>query len=117
MTCLQCTLGEALQPLQKLRDLFLGVYLSDEDIFYEHIMHAQAYYDTRDPYGPADCGLCHKTFSSSIQEIELAGSAALAQYLPQLKSVTWSSFFSARILEVVPSKSGRPCVLREKEAR
>ena len=96
MTCLQCTLGEVLQPLQKLRDLFLGVYISDEDIFYAHI--DQCDIDLCDnPYGPDGCADCERLYGEEVRALELIASTVITKYLPSLERISWSTFFPGEV--------------------
>ena len=88
---LQDVFGQALKPLVKLEDLFLGIYLSDEQVFYSHIAHADP---ADDPHGPDECPLCELVHAEYVRDVERLASAQLAQGLPELKIISWSTFFA-----------------------
>ncbi|PSR82603.1 hypothetical protein PHLCEN_2v6036 [Hermanssonia centrifuga] len=93
---LACAFGEALQPLNKLKDLFLGIYLSEVNIFYYHIDHGfrRMRLLRTDPYGPEQCRQCHELYGEEVRQQEVAASASLARFLPSLKILGWNSFFA-----------------------
>ncbi|KAJ3526975.1 hypothetical protein NM688_g8190 [Phlebia brevispora] len=87
------SIGPSLAPLKKLEELVLGVYLSDEKIFYDHIDHSEDP-DAPFPFGPDECSLCAELHTDVVRETEMLASAEIAQYFPNLKTVSWSSFFT-----------------------
>ncbi len=85
-----------MQPLNKLKDLFLGIYLSEVNIFYYHIDHGfrRMRLLRTDPYGPEQCRQCHELYAEEVRQQEVAASASLARFLPSLKILGWNSFFA-----------------------
>lgn len=72
----------------------LGIYLSHEDVFYEHIEHSEDPDVVPTPYGPNSCDYCEKLYAEETRQTELAASADIAQYLPALKTISWKTFFA-----------------------
>ena len=91
LTGYQDAFGEALKPLRKLEDLFLGIYLSDEEVLYQHIAHAN---HADEAHGPDECPLCTCFHAEYVREVELLAGAELARYLPSLEIVSWSTWFA-----------------------
>lgn len=91
----QGSLGPSLEPLCYLEELFLGIYLSDEAIFYDHIIHSEDITQPfAEPYGPDECLICDELHADSVRDTEILASVNIATYLPRLKSISWSSFFA-----------------------
>ncbi|KAH9943801.1 hypothetical protein B0H21DRAFT_474460 [Amylocystis lapponica] len=89
----------ALLPLQKLAHLSLGIFLSDLDVFYDHILHRDAVQsktpeEISPPFGPEACPLCVAEHAAHVRTRELFASAALASALRSLKTISWSTFFA-----------------------
>lgn len=81
-----------------MQHLHLGIYLSDLDLFYYHVLHSQMEPIKPAkrvwPHAPNECSHCRDTFSEEVRTTELYASAAIARFLPSIKTVTWSSFFT-----------------------
>ncbi|CAL1715238.1 unnamed protein product [Somion occarium] len=91
--------GSALKPLKHLEHLHLGIYLSELELFYYHILHCQMVIlpsmNRVWPHAPNDCEHCCQNFADEVRTTELFASAALARYVPSVKTICWSSFFAA----------------------
>ncbi|THU92971.1 hypothetical protein K435DRAFT_861960 [Dendrothele bispora CBS 962.96] len=87
--------SNALFPLSAtLRNLHLGIYLSDEDLLYNHCAH-----DTRNFgifNGPMTvCDACDQLVGRDVRDRERLASKIMAQSLRSLENVTWSSLFTS----------------------
>ncbi|KAJ7574385.1 hypothetical protein C8J56DRAFT_872350 [Mycena floridula] len=87
----------ALKPLSKLKDLHLGVFLSEEDLANDHIAHILSDYENSDDeisvFGPDGCRVC-RVESEQVRNRELEASLLLAKRLRSLDSIGWSTFFN-----------------------
>ena len=101
-------------PLTHLEHLHLGFFLSPEELFYEHIEHAQEInaapspssaeadttVDAALPFGPEWCVDCFERYAPSVRLVELQAALSLAQALKELKTVSWASFFGRQKQEM-----------------
>lgn len=84
----------ALAPLDKLENVYFGIYLSDAYIFEEHVAHAD------NPRGGravlADLSVCPpcEGFLKETQERERVAAKILAKALPSLLMVRWDTLFA-----------------------
>ena len=74
--------------------MLLGIYLSNEEVFYEHIEHAEDPITAPGPYGPNVCDYCEEMYAEETRQAELVASSEIAKYLPKLKTISWKSFFA-----------------------
>ncbi|KAI0075328.1 hypothetical protein K474DRAFT_1762582 [Panus rudis PR-1116 ss-1] len=108
------TFGAALKPLTKLEHLFLGIFLSELDIFHYHIsncgLRAMPIVPSNDieataddledndmalwPYAPDECKHCQDSFGEDLRVTELFASASIARFFPNLTTVAWATFFA-----------------------
>ncbi|OCH96316.1 hypothetical protein OBBRIDRAFT_809230 [Obba rivulosa] len=101
--------GSALQPLQKLEHLHLGIFLSGLDAFDQHLLHAELEHrllqfvmehdharDFELPFGLDFCHKCAEEHACEVRTRELYAGAAMATYLESLKTITWSSYFAEK---------------------
>ncbi|KAH9940864.1 uncharacterized protein BXZ73DRAFT_42334, partial [Epithele typhae] len=96
--------GRALQPLQRLKSVFLGVYLSDADMLYRHLDRCAAFPATPSPssghfflappFGPDRCDTCKGEHHAVVRERERLASRTIAEQLPSLETIGWSSYFT-----------------------
>ncbi|KAI5124269.1 hypothetical protein M0805_005118 [Coniferiporia weirii] len=87
-------LRRILSPLTNLEHLQLGFFLSPEDLFYEHLEHAQEFVESEErPFGPEWCLLCFERHAANVRLAELQASLAFAQTLRALRTLTLGSFF------------------------
>ena len=66
----QKNIRNVLQPLKKLKHLHLGLFLSSEDILYDHLVHAQDPENEEcegGPYGPEWCLICFHRHAEMIR--------------------------------------------------
>ena len=95
---IQRAFGKALAPLHKLSFLHLGVYLSSNQLFENHLDHAGDFnfppnIMTALPFGPDCCVACNP-LGGEPRRLELVAAAVLAEHLPALERVTWSTWFA-----------------------
>ena len=101
--------GTALAPLKKIKNLHLGIFLSELDIFDAHVMrHSpapgglsfclthRAIGPCWEPFGPDECSVCRDKYADEVRKTELFASAAIARFMPSLKVISWSSFFASQ---------------------
>ncbi|EJF64087.1 hypothetical protein DICSQDRAFT_144783 [Dichomitus squalens LYAD-421 SS1] len=94
--------GRALQPLENLEYLFLGVFLSDADVLSCHfdrcasvvISSPRTGFYSSPPFGPDKCVICTAEHGAAVHERERLASGIVEKILPSLKTVGWSSHFS-----------------------
>ncbi|KAJ4470138.1 hypothetical protein J3R30DRAFT_3343196 [Lentinula aciculospora] len=84
--------GAALQPLTRLVRLQLGIFLSNEQIIYEHITHPDGD-DNCFATSPSDCTKCDM-FRNEVHAREELASEIVFQRLPNLRQIKWSTFFN-----------------------
>ncbi|EJD07602.1 uncharacterized protein FOMMEDRAFT_150140 [Fomitiporia mediterranea MF3/22] len=98
------TLRNTLRPLSKLQHLHLGIFLSMEDLMYEHFAHATHLHSQgligERPFGPEWCVPCFDRYAEDVRLVELQSTLALAQTLKELRTVTWASFFGRQLQEM-----------------
>lgn len=97
---MQNAFGGSLAPLRNLIHLHLGIFLSDSDVFYNHLDHAGDFQfpptqEVTKPYAPDRCERC-EGFAESVRQVELVAAAAIASHLASLESVTWSTWFARK---------------------
>jgi len=94
----------ALRPLKNLKNLHIGLFLSSEELLYEHFAHAQAPDNDEEgeehPYGPELCLVCLTLYADKIRLEELNACLTLAQTFKELETVSWGSFFGRQTREV-----------------
>ncbi|KIK61966.1 hypothetical protein GYMLUDRAFT_42391 [Collybiopsis luxurians FD-317 M1] len=85
--------GEALQPLVQLRELQLGVFLSDEHTIYTHIRHSNRVKDAGYliTTSPSDCSVCRDALQ--IRAREERASRMIFSKLENLRRISWSTLF------------------------
>ncbi|KAL5492439.1 hypothetical protein ACEPAI_3886 [Sanghuangporus weigelae] len=97
-------LRNILRPLSKLEHLHLGVFLSTEDILFEHFTHAHHFCGDgcvhAKPFGPEWCTICFERYAEDVRLAELQATLMLAQILKELRSMTWASFFGRQLQEM-----------------
>ncbi|KAI0030079.1 hypothetical protein K488DRAFT_55044, partial [Vararia minispora EC-137] len=99
--------SQALQPLQHLRQLSLGIFLSHSTLVPVHLdLHgpsrALAIVGTPSgdnssaPQTPSSgcCAICIRQYSAQVRRNELLASVRLAQHLPKVESLRWGSWFT-----------------------
>ena len=96
----QHAFGEVLKSLNKLSLLHLGIFLSSNMLFDDHLAHAGDFRfppspNVKHPFGPDLCPEC-EVYTDDVRSQELLASAALATYLPLLESISWSTFFAQK---------------------
>ncbi|KAJ8095075.1 hypothetical protein AAF712_006922 [Marasmius tenuissimus] len=84
--------GQALQKLKNLECLHLGVYLSDEELWWNHIPCCKS----GQPVSPEKCNKCQDLYSLTTRTREDAASTVLVSVLPSLRQVSWSSYFNVK---------------------
>ncbi|KAF9266793.1 hypothetical protein L218DRAFT_985378, partial [Marasmius fiardii PR-910] len=89
---LQTAYGQALQPLGKLKQLHLGIYLSDEELWWDHIACCKDVTATQ----PGECKKCQNIHSEVTLAREQIASAVIATKLPSVKVVSWNSYFNVK---------------------
>ncbi|KAH8111049.1 hypothetical protein DFH11DRAFT_1799086 [Phellopilus nigrolimitatus] len=97
------TLKDVLHPLVKLEHLHLGFFLSQEDLFYEHVAHAlseDADEGAGKPFGPEWCIPCFEQHARGVRLAELQAGLVLAQTLRALRTLSWGSFFGRQHQEM-----------------
>ncbi|KAJ3745777.1 hypothetical protein DFH05DRAFT_1051885 [Lentinula detonsa] len=82
----------ALQPLFQLIELQLGVFLSEERMVYQHMMHPDEQGTNCIATSPSTCTIC-EMFSHEIRIQEQIASRIVFQNLPNLRQIRWSTFF------------------------
>ncbi|KAL5513217.1 hypothetical protein ACEPAH_3615 [Sanghuangporus vaninii] len=97
-------LKNTLRPLSKLEHLHLGIFLSPEDILFEHFTHAHHFCEGgcihAKPFGPEWCTVCFERYAEDVRLAELQATLMLAQMLKELRSMTWASFFGRQLQEM-----------------
>ncbi|OBZ74201.1 hypothetical protein A0H81_05878 [Grifola frondosa] len=100
---LAISFAAALKPLKKLEHLYLGIYLSDLDVFHRHLVHcaidilsspAKPGTHSKPPFAPDECVICIARHATDVRARELLASALVARTLQSLKSIAWSSYFA-----------------------
>ncbi|KZT09842.1 uncharacterized protein LAESUDRAFT_694303 [Laetiporus sulphureus 93-53] len=92
---LSVAFATALKPLKRLEHLFIGIFLSDLDLLYEHLSHWHEFnVEFVGTYGPDSCPACLERHSSSVRQKELIASVSIARTLPFLKTISWNTFFA-----------------------
>ncbi|EPT00995.1 hypothetical protein FOMPIDRAFT_1121547 [Fomitopsis schrenkii] len=94
---LSIAFATALQPLKQLHHLYLGVCLSDSDVFDAHIGHCC----NNDPAGsgivpfaPEECLVCaEERHEIGVRKRELMASAVMGGMLSSLQTISWASWF------------------------
>lgn len=87
----QTAYSTALAPLQYLKNLHLGIFLSDEQLFTSHIDHIE---DNESIFLLGGCDLCDEEDDEAlVLANEEEAAVALAEKLGSLDTVAWSSFF------------------------
>ncbi|KAL0955145.1 hypothetical protein HGRIS_004059 [Hohenbuehelia grisea] len=85
----------ALKPMSHLTRLHLGIFLSPEQIFYEHMNHDE--YAVASPLDDCDICLGNSRLIDYTVRIELEASLIMAKQLKSLRRVSWSSWFGDRV--------------------
>ena len=101
---LKIALKNTLRPLSKLEHLHLGIFVSPEDILYQHFAHAHSFCEDgcihERPFGPEWCTICFQRHAEEVRLAELQVTLSLAQVLKELKTMTWASFFGRQLQEM-----------------
>ncbi|KAJ7623238.1 hypothetical protein FB45DRAFT_925014 [Roridomyces roridus] len=79
-----------LQPLIHLTHLHLGIFLSNEMLTLNHVVHGRR--EGGAAFGPDECILCDKA-ANAVELDELTAALEFAQRLKALRDVGFSSFF------------------------
>ncbi|EPT00978.1 hypothetical protein FOMPIDRAFT_1080404, partial [Fomitopsis schrenkii] len=94
---LSIAFATALQPLQQLHHLYLGVCLSDSDVFDAHIGHCCNNDPARSgivPFAPEECLVCaEERHEIGVRKRELVASAVMGGMLSSLQTISWASWF------------------------
>lgn len=85
-----------MSPLRRLKHLHLGIFLSDEQLLTDHNDHIV---DDEPVFLPRGCDFCTDE-ETQVLSREMNAAVVLADALPQLESVAWSSFFVTAIRNV-----------------
>ncbi|KAG7093539.1 hypothetical protein E1B28_007210 [Marasmius oreades] len=84
--------GQALQPLAHLKQIHLGIYLSNEELWWNHISCCKA----DSIIEPGECKKCREVYSPTTLVREQTASTLIAAKLPSLKVISWNSYFKIR---------------------
>ena len=93
--CLKNAFAAALQPLIQLEHVFLGIFLSDEKLIWDHTFHESRIH-VEPLVGIETCSLCDSDEArTQTMERERTANEVLTRSLPGLKTIRWSSVFSS----------------------
>ncbi|KAG6826011.1 hypothetical protein H0H93_016896, partial [Arthromyces matolae] len=82
----------ALNPLEHLEHLHLGVFLSDDSLLSTHISHVMEELNSpHDVQNWSDCRQCMTGVVSDVRRRELDASIIIGRRLKALKTIGWSS--------------------------
>ncbi|OJT11204.1 hypothetical protein TRAPUB_12248 [Trametes pubescens] len=120
---LQTSFCKALAPLMRLETLFLGIFLSDVDVFTRHLERCATIvvasprtpncYPTP-PFGPNACVTCCGQHATEVQERECLAKTLFLRALPSLVNIGFSSWFPLAVCgpkeENAPGLGGDGCL-------
>ncbi|KAG9098575.1 hypothetical protein FRC06_006197, partial [Ceratobasidium sp. 370] len=89
------SLSRELQPLQHLCSLHMGLYLTPHEAISTHIRDHPRAKDEEDSPWDLPCEACSQRYSEQTRLAEAAANAILFHELPQLRYMSWASFFTA----------------------
>ncbi|KAG9082734.1 hypothetical protein FS749_006611 [Ceratobasidium sp. UAMH 11750] len=88
-------LSQVLRPLQHLRFLHMGLYVTPHEAISVHLREHHKAKDGDDSPWDLPCEACSQRYSQQTRHAEAAANTIIFRELPQLQHMSWASFFTA----------------------
>lgn len=110
LMCLQDDLASGLEPLKKLKTLFIGLFLSHSALLDAHCFHLPSWsMDLSTWKGISTCARCERVGKKDTMDREIRASLLLAERLQSLEIVGWSTVFPHGGEEPISEKTYVAC--------